>query len=222
MPRNISVAIADYRTGNTHSVERSLKRCGIVPIITADPDEIFSSDGLILPGVGAFGPAMETLMETGGAQAIRRFVGSGKPILAICLGMQLLADESEEGGHHRGLGIVSGRVRRLHQHGAYDVHPKVPQIAWNEIQPSDSTADWDNTVLANLESEQMYFVHSYVVEPSRSEDRLAETDYAGDRFCSAFQVGNVFGVQFHPELSADAGQSLFGNFAKLLGTNSSE
>lgn len=221
MSSHPKVAIVDYRTGNTHSVARSLLACGIQSTITAEPAEIAAADGLIMPGVGAFGPAMQSLMESGAAHAIRHYIEKGKPVLAICLGMQLLADESEEGGHHLGLGVIAGRVRRLHDatHGektGAGRGPKVPQIAWNRIHPAAAQADWSGSVLADLAGQQMYFLHSFVLEPSRAEDRLAETDYAGDRFCSAIRKGSVTGVQFHPELSADAGRRLFRTFAASL------
>ncbi|NMM45577.1 imidazole glycerol phosphate synthase subunit HisH [Rhodospirillaceae bacterium KN72] len=211
MTQSKNVVIVDYRVGNTHSLERSLKRCGLSPVITSDPAVIEQADGVLMPGVGAFGPAMESLMETGASAAIRRFVDSGRPVLAICLGMQLLADEGEEGGHHRGLSIIPGRVRRL---APPQEHSKIPQIAWNEIMPVAD--DWRETVLDGLQGRQMYFLHSYVVDPARPEDRVAETDYMGDCFCAAYRSANVHGVQFHPELSAEAGQAVFRNFVRLI------
>lgn len=208
-----TIAVIDYRLGNTHNVLRALARAGTSAVLTSEPTVVARADGIVIPGVGAFAPAMESLVESGCGAAIRAFADSGRPVLAICLGMQLLFDESDEGGRHRGLGLVPGRVRRLCPTGDDGHGPpaRVPQIGWNRLEPASAT-EWSGTVLDGCTDSQMYFLHSFVVEPAREADRLAVTRYAGDAFCSALRVGSVHGVQFHPELSADHGLRVFTNF----------
>lgn len=215
---DVSIAVVDYRLGNTHSVLRALGRCGITARLTSDPAQVAEADGLVIPGVGAFAPAMESLAETGCGAAIRSFTETGRPVLAICLGMQLLADESEEGGRHRGLGLLPGRVRRLAPPQSEGSAPvRVPQIGWNRLTAANG-GTWNGTVFEGCGQSEMYFLHSFVVEPARDEDRVANTSYGGDTFCSGLRVGAVHGVQFHPELSADAGLRVFANFLRAART----
>lgn len=207
------IAILDYGIGNIRSIFNAVEFVGSVPLLTRDPSEIIAARALILPGVGAFSHGMDNLDTFDLIDSIHRFVKTGKPFLGICLGMQMLFDESEEFGHTKGLGLIRGNVTRmpLAQPEAY----KLPHIRWNSIrEPSPSR--WDNTPLAGtLEKEKMYFVHSFVGVPQQDEDILAVTEYGGSEFCSAVQHDNIYGMQFHPEKSRSCGLRILSNFTKL-------
>lgn len=197
------IAIIDYGMGNLHSVSKAVERLGYAAIVTANPDEILAADGAILPGVGAFGDAMDNLRETGLNETVARYAQSGKPLLGICLGMQLLFAESEEHGRHVGLGLLPGKVVRFR--GPY----KVPHMGWNKLafrQPSP--------LLKGLKEGHVYFVHSYHAITGEMDDLLATTDYY-QAVTAIVGRGNVFGMQFHPEKSGALGMQLLGNFIKL-------
>jgi imidazole glycerol-phosphate synthase subunit HisH len=198
------VAIVDYGMGNLHSVKRKLDRIGVNAQLTSDPSELLRADKLLLPGVGHFGKAMEHLGTLGLVPALNEAVVVRKtPILGICLGMQLFARHSQE-GDAQGLGWIDADVVR------FDVDTrdfKVPQMGWNGVQIARSSALVEG-VTAQTE---FYFVHAYHVVCHDSADVLCETDY-GCRFTSVVQRENVYGVQFHPEKSHDAGEALLRNF----------
>lgn len=199
------IAIIDYGMGNLHSVSSAVERLGYAYRITSDEKELFEADGAILPGVGAFGDAMEHLREAKLDDAVKRYAESGKPLLGICLGMQLLFSSSEEHGHHEGLGLLPGRVVRFT--GDY----KVPHMGWNKLsfrQPSPLFRD--------LEEGHVYFVHSYHALPEQASDLLATTDYY-QPVTAIVGRGNVYGMQFHPEKSGSVGMQLLGNFLALCG-----
>lgn len=200
-----TIAIIDYGMGNLHSVHKAVERLGYRAVVTADPDSILAADGVILPGVGAFGDAMELIRESGLIRTMAEVAASGKPLLGICLGMQLLFTTSEEHGEHEGLNLLPGRVVR------FQGNFKVPHMGWNRLellQPSP--------LFAGMEAGHAYFVHSYKVIPEERGDLLATTDYYGP--VSAI-VGrkNVYGMQFHPEKSGDVGLKLLANFLALAG-----
>lgn len=200
------IAVIDYGAGNLRSVELALARLGVEMEITSDPERLLRSDGLILPGVGAFAAAMERLQSSGVIPAVKEAVGNGKPLLGICLGMQLLLDGSEEGRPTAGLGLIPGQVRRLP-----DVGLKIPHIGWNNLRPAKQSR-----LLTGLPSDPyVYFVHSYACFAEREEDVLTVTEY-GVPFHSAVQRGNVFGLQFHPEKSGAVGEQMLRNFAALV------
>lgn len=202
----MAIAIVDYGMGNLHSVSKAVQRLGFEGIVTGDADAILGADGVILPGVGAFGDAMEHLRETGLDAVVRQAAASGKPLLGICLGMQLLFGESEEHGRNEGLGILPGKAVRFQGGEGF----KVPHMGWNRlefVQPA-------SPLLAGLEDGHVYFVHSYHVLPDRKDDLVAVTDY--DHPVTAI-VGrdNVYGMQFHPEKSGELGMALLRNFLSL-------
>ncbi len=208
------IAIVDYGLGNLHNVQRALAAVGAGSEVTADPAAIEAAAALVLPGVGAFGEGMRNLEAGGLAAAIKRAAGRGTPLLGICLGMQLLMDESEEFGRHAGLGLLPGRVVRFDEPDG--VRFKIPQIGWNRIVPPAGVA-WSAGLLDGVDPGSfVYFVHSYYVAPADPAQSLAETDYGRNRFCSVIGHGNVMGCQFHPEKSADAGIRILDNFARLV------
>jgi len=200
------IAIIDYGAGNLRSVQRALERAGAEAIITGDPVRIKLADGVVLPGVGAFGEAMEQLERRGLVLPIMQVISAGKPFLGICLGMQLLFQESEELGHYSGLGVFKGRVKRFPEAPGY----KVPHVGWNQLHIRQ-----DNPLLADIpDGSFVYFVHSYYVEPAHPEIVVATTDYILE-YASVVARGNVYGVQFHPEKSQDVGAVILENFVML-------
>lgn len=187
----MNLVLFDYGTGNLHSLRKALERQGATVRVGADLE---SADGLVLPGVGAFGAAAERLAPH--RAAIRSAAADGLPVLGICLGMQLLLDESEEGAG-RGLGLIPGRVRRLRSR-------RVPHMGWNQLDAEDP----DDPVLAPVTGERFYFANSFVADPVEPADVAGWTTHDDDRFPAALRRGRVFGTQFHPEKSDRAGLRL--------------
>jgi glutamine amidotransferase len=205
---------------------------GMRGLVTSNPDKIRSADLVILPGVGAFGDAMSALERLGLADAIREVAHSDRPLIGICLGMQLLMTESYEFGRHAGLGLIEGPVVRFDGADGPDGKLKVPQIGWNRIyrensveatrRPDGSTRDgWQDSPLAGLANgEFMYFVHSYYAKPSDMTSVLSVSRYGDVEFCSSVRVRNIFGCQFHPERSGPEGLKIYANLASLAARGS--
>ena len=215
-----TVAIVDYGMGNLYSVQQACRIVGLSASITSSPEEVVAARAVILPGVGAYPDAIATLERLGLASAVREVAASGRPLVGICLGMQLMMSESEEFGRHAGLGIVPGRVLKLptEERG---VRVKVPQIGWTAVhRPTRGVSGgdpWRETLLDGTpDGEPMYFVHSYFVAPERDDAAIAISRYGDVEFCSALAVGNVVGCQFHPERSGRAGLHLYQNLARLI------
>jgi len=207
------IAIVDYGLGNLFSVERALRAAGAEPRITSEVADLRAADAVVIPGVGAFGEGMQNLQRLGLVPVIQELAHAGKPTLGICLGMQLLMDESEEFGRWPGLGLIPGRVVKFEPPSTGRV--KIPQIGWNSIEtPAEGDVSrWDGTLLDGIQPGAfVYFVHSYAVQTAESTHLLAETEYGGIRFASVAARDNVMGCQFHPEKSADAGLTLLQNF----------
>ena len=199
------VAIVDYGMGNLHSVKRKLDRIGVHAQVTSDPSEVIDANKLILPGVGHFGKAMEHLATLELLPALHEAVLVRRtPILGICLGMQLFAGRSEEGGV-AGLGWIEADVVRFAIEDTR--HFKVPQMGWNSVRIARASPLLEGIT----EQTEFYFVHAYHMVCEDSADVLCETDYAYP-FTSAVQRENVYGVQFHPEKSHDAGEAILRNF----------
>jgi imidazole glycerol-phosphate synthase subunit HisH len=202
---NSETIIVDYGMGNLRSVEKAVAAVGGRPMITGDPEAVRKASRLILPGVGAFGDAMRNLRQKGMDSAIRDAVQAGKPLLGLCLGLQLLFTHSEEFGSHEGLDLIPGKVLRFQEPDL-----RVPHVGWNQIEGIRQ-----NPLLQGIpDGSYFYFVHSYYVEPDRTEDILSWTHY-GRRFCSIACRGHVWGAQFHPEKSQDIGKKLLRNFLGL-------
>jgi imidazole glycerol-phosphate synthase subunit HisH len=211
-PRTV---IIDYQMGNLFSVQHACVATGLDARIASDPAEILAADAAILPGVGAFGAAMENLEKLGLVSPIKDFIASGRPFMGICLGLQLLFSESEEFGSHRGLDLIPGRVRRFPAQDPAGTALRVPQIGWNQIHPPVSRpAAWAGTPLEGVKpGEFMYFVHSYYVEPEDPGTALSLTRYEGLEYCSSVRRKNIFASQFHPEKSAAEGLKIYAAWA---------
>lgn len=210
------VVIVDYGLGNLYSIKQTCAYVGIDAIITYDKEKIVKSDAIILPGVGAFGDAMDELKKRDLNDLLRDQAKSGKVIIGICLGMQLLMSESIEFGIHKGLDIIPGTTHKFNNDSYNSL--KVPQIGWNHINPvSNNNNHWEGTLLQGLRSDEyMYFVHSFYVEPANSDVIIAYTDYGNITYCSALHYENIIGFQFHPERSGPSGLNIYRNLAHLL------
>lgn len=199
-------AIIDYGAGNLHSVKNALDFLGEENIITSDPEIIRAADRVILPGVGAFGDAMSCMEKAGLVDAVKEAASSGKPFLGICLGLQLLFEESEEKSGVAGLGIFKGKVVKIPSAEGL----KIPHMGWNSLEIPKSSK-----ILCNLgDNPFVYFVHSYYILPDDENDVSAYTTY-GTRLGIAVERGNVFATQFHPEKSGDTGMKILKNFISL-------
>ena len=202
------VAIVDYGMGNLRSVQKALERLGHAAEVTRDPARIATAPGVVLPGVGAFAACMENLTALGLVEPVQRAIASGRPFLGICLGMQLLFEESEEFGPVRGLGVLPGRVVRF----APDPALKVPHMGWNQLRVVRRVPQ-----LAGIEDgAYVYFVHSYYPVPA-DPALVATTTVYGPEFASSVVIDNVFASQFHPEKSQRVGLRILENFLRLVG-----
>ena len=198
------IAIVDYGMGNLRSVQKAFEQIGATARIVPFPRDIEKASGIVLPGVGAFGQAMENLRLIGWDVALRDAVKRGVPFIGICLGMQLLFESSEEMGQHEGLGILPGAVKR------FGGELKVPQMGWNQIHIQQA-----NPLLRDVaDGSFAFFVHSYYCAPSDSAVTLATTDYGVD-FASIVGRENVWGTQFHPEKSQVVGLKILENFVSI-------
>lgn len=207
------VCIVDYGLGNLLSVKRGLEHCGARVSITSDPERIISAARLVVPGVGAFGSAMRALKRAGLDDAIREAAMRGTPLLCICLGMQLLMEESEEFGDTPGLGLIAGRVVAVPSKTAAGEAQKIPHIGWSALSESQTTRGWEGTVLEDtLPGEFAYFGHSLMVVPSDPAHRIAECVYGGQTLAAVIGNGTITGCQFHPEKSGQTGLKMLRRF----------
>ncbi len=196
------IAIVDYGVGNVHSVHRALSHVGAEAKLTSDLDELERADGIVLPGVGAFAPALARLSQNGLGRRIVELANKGKPLLGVCLGYQLLFEESTEHGRHEGLGLLPGTVVEVTN------SDRLPVIGWCRTTQSEQSPIWKGI---DLES-YFYFVHSYT--PDASNDVIAWTEHSP---AAAAAKGNVYGTQFHPEKSGDDGLRVYANFMSVCG-----
>jgi len=211
------VAIVDYGLGNLFSIEQACAFVGLNSVITNSKKDISRANAVILPGVGAYGDAMLTLHRLDLVNILLDIAESPKPLVGICLGLQLLMTESYEFGRHKGLGIIEGPVVRFDAPKEKERTLKVPQIGWNRVFQPANAPRWPGTLLDNIdEGEYMYFVHSYICQPQNSNMILSNSRYGHIEFCSSIQSGNVFACQFHPERSGPGGMKIYQNLADQL------
>ena len=207
------IAIIDYGIGNLRNVQRAFQRVGAAAQLTSDPAEVRAANGVVVPGVGAFGASASGLRAGGFEDLVRETAAAGRPLLGICVGMQLLFDESQEMGRHAGLGLLPGQVLRF-AGDALDAQGrrlKVPQIGWNQLWHDGS----DPLLRGVSAGSYAYFVHSYYCAPALMSDVIATTDYGID-YASVVRRGTVWGVQFHPEKSHAVGLQILRNFAEII------
>lgn len=208
------VVVIDYGIGNLFSVRRAFEQCGADVAVSDDPAVLAAAPRLVLPGVGAFADGMRGLIERGLDKVVIEYAASGRPLMGICLGMQMLASVSEEFGEHKGLGIIPGRVACIPRMDPEGKPYKVPHVGWAELETGNFAADWRGTILEGLEpGDAVYLTHSYAVTTDDPAHRLAYSRYNGKEVTSAIRKGNVYGVQFHPEKSAKVGLKIIANFA---------
>ena len=205
----VSVGIVDYQMGNLRSVQKGIERTGNIATISSNPIELAKHTHLILPGVGAFGDAMNELKRRDLVSLIKDWAGSDRPFFGICLGLQLLMDSSSEGGQHEGLGILRGKVLRFEQ-PALKSPIKIPHMGWNQI---NSTIPSDPMFEGLPDRPYVYFVHSYYVLPEHQSDVWLQSEY-GDLFCAGVKRNNILATQFHPEKSQKEGLRLLANWCK--------
>lgn len=203
------IGIVDYGMGNLFSVSKALERLDARYFLSEKKEELIEAEALLVPGVGAFPDAMNRLNELGLAEMIRAYAQTGKPILGICLGMQLLFEESTEGGLTKGLALLPGKVERFRGYTAAGQSYKVPHMGWNRLRFENSSS-----LTENVEQGHVYFVHSYHAVTTERDILIAVSDYDAE-VPAVVGRNNVFGMQFHPEKSSKLGMQLLRNFSQL-------
>ena len=206
------ITIIDYEMGNLRSVEKAFEKLGHAARVSSNPADLENTDKIVLPGVGAFRDCINNLRAGGFVEPLLKHVESGKPLLGICVGMQMLFDESEEFGRHQGLGLVPGKVVRFPA-GMEEAGErlKVPHMGWNTIQIKQDAPIFKGTA----EGSYVYFVHSYYCSADNQDDVAASCRYGEVEFCAAIWRDNIMSTQFHPEKSQDIGLNIFKNFGEL-------
>ena len=210
------VTVIDYGMGNLLSVCRGLEHCGAVVTTTSNPDVILSASRVILPGVGAFSDGMAGLRHHGLDAVVREVAARGVPLLGICLGMQMLLDESNEFGITPGLGLIPGRVVPVPSTTTDGYLQMIPHIGWNVLALPQGLERWDGSLLQEVKSgEAVYFVHSFMANPSSQDHRVADCIYGGRLVSAAIGRDNIFGCQFHPEKSGEVGLKVLRRFLSI-------
>tara|TARA_A100000164_G_C21571419_1_gene614184 strand:- start:46 stop:678 length:633 start_codon:yes stop_codon:yes gene_type:complete len=208
----MKIVVIDYGIGNVRSILNSFENQGEKAVLSRNRALILEADGVVLPGVGAFSHGMKNLNKYNLVDIIKDYVNTGKPLLGICLGMQMLLEESEEFGYTKGIGLIKGKVIKLLNEKSKKV--KLPHISWNEIEQKNIR--WNNTILNNIEiGSDMYFVHRFVAKPENLNEILSTTTYSNVEFTSSLKKGNIYGCQFHPEKSGKIGLSIIKNFINI-------
>lgn len=211
----MDVAIIDYKMSNLYSVNAACEKVGLNTIITSDKNKILNAKVAILPGVGAFGESMKNIIDLKLDGVIYDFINSGKLFVGICLGLQLLFEESNEYGTNKGLGIIKGNVSKFKFINKDRIKYPVPQVGWNKIEKYNIL--WKNTLLNGLNSDNfMYFVHSYYAQPDDPNCILSFTKYGEKKYCSSIKYKNIFATQFHPEKSGSSGLKIYNNLARRI------
>ena len=212
----MKITVIDYGLSNLRSVQNAFARCGAETLVTSNPADVRTAEALVLPGVGAFRDGMAGLENLGLVEPIRQRVAEGAPLLGICLGMQMLFDESEEFGHYAGLGLIPGRVVKIPAVDTQGNPQRVPHIRWDPLYPAGGRTDFAGTVLSGVApGQECYFIHSYEAKPAKESDRLADTRYGGRDICAVAGHGAVVGCQFHPEKSGPVGLAILSQFLNI-------
>ena len=208
----MTLAIVDYGMGNLFSVRRAAEICGAEHVVIAStPESILNADRLVLPGVGAFKNGIDGLRNADLIEPIKQFSATGKPMLGICLGAQLLTTYSHEFGHSLGLNLIPGNVSAIEVKAESNL--KLPVIGWSAISIQKTHTEWEKSCLRIVNTnDAVYFVHSYHVLPDKTSDLLATYDYGGIKITAAIKRDNITGVQFHPEKSGQVGLSILQRF----------
>lgn len=206
------IVVVNHRAANIHSVDKAFQRVGANAIVSSSADDLASASAVVLPGVGSSDGAMRALRELDLVEPLKDFAASGRPLLGVCLGMQLLFDSSEE-GDMPGLGLIPGEVKRMAP-VADGVRRKIPHMGWNSVLIAGDGAPAHPLFDGAQQNSYFYFVHSFECVPADPKDVLATTDY-GTTICAAAGRGNVIGTQFHPEKSQDLGLRLYENFWRM-------
>lgn len=207
------VTIIDYGIGNVRSVVSAFAAVGADVNLTQRPADLTAAERVVLPGVGAFGDCVAALSGHGFLEPLRAYFRSDRPFLGICVGMQMMMEWSDEFGHHEGLGLVRGGVKRIPRAAEGQPPYKVPHIGWSALTPAVGGASWQGTMLAGCpEGEPVYFVHSFAADPVDPAARVAEVEYHGNRIAAVIQDGPRQGCQFHPEKSGPAGLAMLRQF----------
>ena len=206
------ITIIDYEMGNLRSVEKAFEKLGFDARVSNNPDDLLTTDKIVLPGVGAFKDCIDNLRGGGFVEPLLQHVEAGKPLLGICVGMQMLFDESEEFGRHQGLGLIPGKVVRfpagMKEGGEY---LKVPHMGWNNISMKKASPIFSGIKDGSF----VYFVHSYYCAAEDADDVAASCRYGDIEFCASVWRDNIMATQFHPEKSQDIGLNIFKNFGNL-------
>jgi glutamine amidotransferase len=212
----MDVTVIDYGRGNLLSVSRALEYCGATVRFAKTEDEVKKAGHLILPGVGAFSDAMKRLKGQGLIESLKNHGASGRPLLGICLGMQIMLDTGEEFGQHTGLGLIPGRVTKIPKTNSNGIPHKIPHIGWNELHTVNNQHSWSETILRSTNPQSAaYFVHSFNCEPKFKNNCIAGCDYNGLTITAAISDGNIYGCQFHPEKSGPVGLEILNQFLKV-------
>ena len=207
------IVVIDYGVGNLLSVQRGFEHCGAKVVLTADPQKILSAKRVVLPGVGAFANAMMALNSLGLVAVIQELSDRQIPLLGICLGMQLLLEESDEFGVTKGLGLIPGRVVAIPDLTLSGGLQKIPHIGWSALQPSNPNIEWQSTLLKdNHRGDAAYFVHSFMANPTDTTHRIADCLYGGHKVSAMIGKDHIVGCQFHPEKSGEVGLKILRRF----------
>ncbi len=208
-----AVALIDYGIGNLFSVSRALEHSGAKVTLASHPEDILRADRIVLPGVGAFKDGMEALRSRDLVVALKEFAKTGRPLMGICLGAQLLFDSSDEFGQHEGLSILSGTVKKIPEEDLNHRSIRVPNIGWSRLEISGERESWENSILKQTNpSDTFYFVHSFSIIPDDAQVQLAACSHGGHKLTAAIQKDSVSGCQFHPEKSGLNGLKILETF----------